>query len=29
MIGLSGEERLGFQFRDVGIGGVELFVEIF
>jgi len=29
MIGLSGEERLGFQFGDVGIGGVQLFVEFF
>jgi hypothetical protein len=29
MIGLSGEERFGFQFGDVGIGGVELFVEFF
>jgi hypothetical protein len=29
MIGLSGEERLGFQFRDVGIGGVEFFIEFF
>jgi hypothetical protein len=29
MIGLAGEERFGFEFRDVGIGGGEFFVEIF
>jgi hypothetical protein len=29
VIGLTGEQRLGFQFGDVDIGGVELAVQIF
>ena len=29
MIGLAGEERSGFQFRDKAIGGVELTVQLF
>jgi hypothetical protein len=29
VIGLAGEERLGFQFGDVGIRGVELAVQLF
>jgi hypothetical protein len=29
MIGFSGEERFGFQFGNVGVGGVEFAVEIF
>jgi len=29
VISLAGEERLGFEFRDVGIGSVEFFVQIF
>jgi hypothetical protein len=29
VIGLSGEERFGFQFGDVAIGGVELAVQLF
>ena len=29
MISFSGEERLGFQFGDVGIGGVEFAVQVF
>jgi hypothetical protein len=29
MISFSGEERLGFQFGDVGIGGVEFAVQLF
>jgi hypothetical protein len=29
VVGFAGEERLGFQFGDVGISGAELFVEFF
>jgi hypothetical protein len=29
VIGLAGEESLGFEFGDVGIGGVEFAVEFF
>jgi hypothetical protein len=29
VVGLTGEKRFGFQFGDIGIGGVEFFVQIF
>jgi len=29
VIGFSGEERFGFQFGDIGIGGVEFAVQLF
>jgi len=29
MVGFAGEKRLGFQLRDLGIGGGELFIQIF
>jgi len=29
MIGLTGEKRPGFQFGDVGIGGVKFAVQLF
>jgi hypothetical protein len=29
VVGFTGQERFGFQFGDVGVGGGELFVEFF